>query len=448
MKKFLRILTLAISILLISSMVFANETMLITSSKPSSIRVQLNGEYLDFTDTAGNKVDPQIINDRTMVPMRKIFEVFGANVSWIAETRSIKANTADLEIGLQIDNKIATLKNKNGEVKEITLDSVPVIRDSRTLVPVRFIAESLNKKVGWDAQNRTVTITDTSFVEELLVKNSSNFYEYITTDFEKINTYEMDIAVKGKVKYEDKEDSSNNTTLNIVGNADLKLSENAIAFDLDVNLTGKGLLVETIKEQDLEKVEMNIVVDIQNSLMYMKMNVLEEAYGDKWIKYDLSKEADLKAILEMAKSAQGAGIDGMIDSLLPDETLTTSSYAELQNTMQLLTIFIGNENFKVSGRDTKTYTFNLDLSEIFEMIMKVNAADETYDNDIKLKIGFDVKVENKVAKESTCELIVEVAEAEENVAVTVEANAKLKNYNQKVTINMPKVADVLELESY
>ena len=60
---------------------------------------------------------------------------------------------------------------------------------------------------------------------------------------------------------------------------------------------------------------------------------------------------------------------------------------------------MGNENFKVSGRDTKTYTFNLDLSEIFEMIMKLNETNESYDENMKLEMKFDVKVENKVAKD-------------------------------------------------
>ena len=54
--------------------------------------------------------------------------------------------------------EIATIKNESGEETEIKLDSAPTIVNGRTLVPVRFIAESLEKKVGWDAENKTVII--------------------------------------------------------------------------------------------------------------------------------------------------------------------------------------------------------------------------------------------------------------------------------------------------
>jgi hypothetical protein len=63
MKKILLLLIAIISLLTISCAYAAD-----------SIKVQLNGEYLDFTDAQGNKVEPQLINNRTMVPLRKIFE--------------------------------------------------------------------------------------------------------------------------------------------------------------------------------------------------------------------------------------------------------------------------------------------------------------------------------------------------------------------------------------
>ena len=78
MKKFLRLIILTIIVLMMSVPVFAG----------SDILVQLNGELIDFTDSNGLKVEPQIVNDRTMVPMRKIFEVLGAEVQWEGETRS------------------------------------------------------------------------------------------------------------------------------------------------------------------------------------------------------------------------------------------------------------------------------------------------------------------------------------------------------------------------
>ena len=56
-------------------------------------------------------------------------------------------------IALQIGNTTATVYGK-----QAVLDAAPVIIDGRTMVPIRFIAESLNCTVDWDAQNKTVTI--------------------------------------------------------------------------------------------------------------------------------------------------------------------------------------------------------------------------------------------------------------------------------------------------
>ena len=56
-------------------------------------------------------------------------------------------------ITLQIGNTTATVYGK-----QAVLDAAPVIIDGRTMVPIRFIAESLNCTVDWDAENKAVTI--------------------------------------------------------------------------------------------------------------------------------------------------------------------------------------------------------------------------------------------------------------------------------------------------
>ena len=56
-------------------------------------------------------------------------------------------------ITLQIGNTTATVYGK-----QAVLDAAPVIIDGRTMVPIRFVAESLNCAVDWDAENKAVTI--------------------------------------------------------------------------------------------------------------------------------------------------------------------------------------------------------------------------------------------------------------------------------------------------
>ena len=42
--------------------------------------------------------------------------------------------------------------------KKISLDVAPIIVNSRTFVPVRYVSELLGAKVDWDGKTQTITI--------------------------------------------------------------------------------------------------------------------------------------------------------------------------------------------------------------------------------------------------------------------------------------------------
>lgn len=112
-------------------------------------------DILVFVDNKQLKFDvpPIIANDRTMVPLRAIFEALGANVDWRQETRAIDAYLNNTRITLYIGKNEMY---RNGEI--IVIDSPPFIKDDRTLVPVRAIAEAFDCVVEWDNDNRAVQI--------------------------------------------------------------------------------------------------------------------------------------------------------------------------------------------------------------------------------------------------------------------------------------------------
>ena len=116
-------------------------------SKPDGIKVFLNGKQLIFD------VEPMLINERTMVPMRVIFEALGAKVDWEDSTQTAIGETKKITVKITI-GKDYLLKNDS----IVVLDSPAVVVSGRTLVPVRAIAESLECNVEWYGETQVVEI--------------------------------------------------------------------------------------------------------------------------------------------------------------------------------------------------------------------------------------------------------------------------------------------------
>lgn len=121
------------------------------------ITVYVDGEKLNFDQP------PIIQNDRTLVPMRKIFEALDADVFWDEPSQSVTAVHGTDVILFRIGQ--AALY-KNGQL--VYTMSVPAqIINDRTLVPLRAVAESLGAEVGWDGINYVIDITSSGNTPQL-----------------------------------------------------------------------------------------------------------------------------------------------------------------------------------------------------------------------------------------------------------------------------------------
>ena len=172
MKKGIKVLVLCLLMLSVvcSSLAFASE----------EIKVTINGKRIEFD------VQPQLINDRTMVPLRAIFETLGAEVEWNGDTQTVSATKDKMIVVSTIGSNIMYVNDE-----EKTMDVAPVIKDGRTLVPARFVAEAFGCSVDWDGNTNTVIITSN---EKLTDKEIINLVkEYVGDDLlvniEKTFTY-------------------------------------------------------------------------------------------------------------------------------------------------------------------------------------------------------------------------------------------------------------------
>ncbi len=133
---------------------FCMAFLLTVTAFAQDITVTVNGTVLE-TD-----VPAEIVSGRTMLPMRVIFEELGARVTWIEADRLIFATHGDTLLVLQIDNfNMNIQKTGSNENVVVELDAAPYISNSRTMVPVRAVAEALSANVDWIEESWTVVIT-------------------------------------------------------------------------------------------------------------------------------------------------------------------------------------------------------------------------------------------------------------------------------------------------
>lgn len=423
MKKKL-LIAIALIIITISSIAFASQEV---------IEVKLNDKYIDFTDNEGNRVDPALINSRTMVPMRKIFETFGAEVEWDGATQKVTAKTNNKEISLQINDKNAMLKDtETEETKSIILDSEPVILDGRTMVPVRFIAESLDKQVGWDSENRVVVIIDYDEVISDLQKSCSTFIEMMNEETVEIKTFDIATTIKGDINYKDSQNSKNNESLTISGDVGIKKSDDKFEIDFNLSIKGKGKLKAGLEENGYDKIKLGEIIDLANGDVYSYSSLENDG---KWVKSENTESG-----LIFAGMLGNININDFI--VLDEEELDKDSYEKIKNIAKIITKFVGNDRVKSSGKTTKTYTMKWGLDDIISELKPENedelkeilslgkAAVEltnTYKNGVmtKSKINIDISLQMKDTKEKL------------TGNITIET--KYKSYNKNVSISLPKV---------
>ncbi|WP_028608486.1 stalk domain-containing protein [Paenibacillus harenae] len=112
----------------------------------ASIGVRVNGEIKVLPS------QPQMINNRVYIPVRGLFESLGGTVGYANDIVKISYNNHQTELKVwsteaQIDGK------------KVMLDAPAQIVNGRTMVPVRFVGQSLGADVKWDAANRFVELT-------------------------------------------------------------------------------------------------------------------------------------------------------------------------------------------------------------------------------------------------------------------------------------------------
>lgn len=157
MKKIIFIMLIILSLGILCSACFAD-----TNANANSVTFQIGNPIMtadneEIEIDQGRDTVPVIVEGRTLLPMRAIIETMGGTVDWDNEQQTIVLSYGNNQIELQINNSRAYL---NGEEKEIEVP--PVIINGRTMLPIRFIAESFGFNVDWNSTEQIITINKLS----------------------------------------------------------------------------------------------------------------------------------------------------------------------------------------------------------------------------------------------------------------------------------------------
>lgn len=105
-------------------------------------------------------VKPTIVESRTMLPIRYVAEPLGATIGWDEETQKVTVSLADTKIELWVGQSNAKVNGVTVPIDEDNINVKPLILNSRTMLPVRFVSETLGCNVGWQEETKEVTITN------------------------------------------------------------------------------------------------------------------------------------------------------------------------------------------------------------------------------------------------------------------------------------------------
>jgi len=157
MKKLLTIL-----LILMAIGVFTTSAIAANTPQPNNIRVIVSGQEVVFTDQ-----QPVIIDGRTLVPVRDVFEAMSFDVDWDEATSTALLKRDSISITIQIGEPTFSVAMFSpympvGHGLIHLLDVPAQIIGGRTMLPLRALLEAAGYQLDWNEAGHTITVAPAS----------------------------------------------------------------------------------------------------------------------------------------------------------------------------------------------------------------------------------------------------------------------------------------------
>lgn len=376
------------------------------AAEPGDVSVQLNGKALAFTDAA-----PEITNGRTFLPFRAVLEAIGAEVGYDAQTSTVSAKRDGVDLSMVLGQNTAAVV-EDGQTRTVEMDVTPYVKNGRTYVPVRFVAESFGCSVGWDSNTKTVIVVDVdTLLGDATFELMDNFAAYCARQEKNQN-----MAMTGALALDIRDKSGEFLPVPVSAKGSIDGLAGAKGLQMNWNLklsglselaaTGGGLspLEQVLLEQmlaTLSDLKGEVRMDVESGMLYLTMPAeLTGTAKDSWYSVDLGAyQAELLSALDMTQLTQlkeDATIREALTAVIQAMPLNDSeySYAGVAGVTDIYVDMLSDQAFTQKGN---TYVAQMQLEDIMDMsVTLTKRGDDIVSADIKATASVDEDGEKAV----------------------------------------------------
>lgn len=145
----------------------SDREILAKNGTPGQVNVMANGQCVAFPDAA-----PQIVNSRTMIPVRAVMETLDAQVSYDKAGKVVLISKDNTTVSFVIGSTTMAIVTDGSVDTTEQMDCACYIEDGRTMVPLRFLSQAFGYTVLWDNDYRTAVVVDS---QALIAETDSKF---------------------------------------------------------------------------------------------------------------------------------------------------------------------------------------------------------------------------------------------------------------------------------
>lgn len=341
------------------------------AAEPGGISVQLNGGPVAFTDAA-----PELSGGRTFVPLRAVMEAMNAQVDYDGDTGTVAITRGDVGLSMVLGQNTVSV-TEDGQSRTVEMDVTPYVKDGRTYVPVRFVAEAWGCGVGWDADTSTVIIVD---VDTLLGDATFDLMDSFAAYCAK-QEKNQNMAMTGTLALDaaDKSGQYLPKPIRAKGSIDGITSDKGLQMNWRLELSGLDGLVSGGTESPMEQILLQqllsalsdlkgeVRMDLESGMLYQSVPAeLTGGSGDTWYSVDLAAyQAQLLGALDMTQLTQlkeDATIREALTAVIQAMPLNDSeySYAGVAEVTEIYVDMLSDQAFTQKGN---TYVAQMKLED-------------------------------------------------------------------------------------